>query len=1081
MANPLGTKIGSAFFEVTAAFTGFGDSFQAGALSSIAQAGVTLGTAMENLGKELFKKFTIPFGVAAAANVAQFQSLERALAETLTLFGTAPTQVDAAMGAMADGITEVSQAVGGLEKDLADGLYQTISAGVDKEDAFDFLSVAQMAAIADKTADVTTAVDGLTTGVNAFGLESKDVGGVADAFFATVAKGKTTFGELANDIGRVAPLAANAGVSLEETLAVIGQLTVGGLKTSESVSFLRAAITGLLRPGEEMNALFQEAGFRSAEAAVPILGLQGAFQTVVDAAGGSTSKLQELIGTSEGVTAVLGVTGEKAGEFAEVLAAVEQSAGSTQTAFDIIDGTVSRSFGKMTEAFDRLGNLFGEMGSQFAQPVVDTVTDIVDGVYEVFERLTPIAKNFGEVFGNIMSIFGNPVVRTFAVAIASIVVSFGALLGLVGALLIPLGNVIVMFFQLKTVKAIVGGLHGVLQTLWIQISQIGDALIRMGKALIGSAVPATTALGRAMKTLGRVMASPIGAFSALTLGIAAAAAAIGGAVYLWSKWRDAQREAYQQNQTFTVGIQHMAEAAGITSQALSLVADGMDDMEQSAADFTLTNQGLITEIGQVVERLGAAAAQDYILSIGSQLVFEGATPEQAIRQMQQIADALDLEIEFDTSSLDNAGKDVGALFDGVRVKAESIQTLLTEGGFGNKDGMFKEAEQEANDLSVAISKAYIAASQEGDLGAFEGMVGSALEGVENVELLSTAMGKALVLIEEASGQDLDIDLKNVKDFGDFIRELEEAGITFEDVKQIIETPIVPKPVFGSLETEFEDFDKGAKSTVEWTQAAVDSITDLRFGLDTIMEAGTAAVEEYFGTIKAQVLDQMPLLGIYEGAIEQSFAEWHKGQIKFQEDIANVTAVRQQLIDQFGEGHDVVKAFDAQPLSEQAWFAQLGGKQLETAIEDLQTSYNAGMEATTDRAQQDMNLIMDARLEAMNTKYEEMAEEAASHGRVVSDEFHKYLEEGSKDWIVTIGTTMDTISAMLGGTIPGPTIGGVTFTGGGFSPADPSKDPARGGDNHIEVNINNPTTNNLVGDTNRAVGILRTSRLTGHLE
>ncbi len=348
MARDLGTRLGSAHFDVVPNLLGFGDSLTAGISNAFTARAAVLGDVMERAGKALFVRFTLPLAVATAANIAQFQALERSVLETLTLFGTAPSLIDATFGEMSAGIRGVAEEVGGLERSIADGLYQTISAGVPSEGAFEFLNVAQMAATADKTADLTTAVNALTTGVNAFGLEWSETQRVSDIFFATVARGKTTFGELGDDFGRVAPLAFNAGVRIEETAAIIGQLTVQGLKTSEAVSFLRAAITGLLRPGDEMNEIFKAIGFSSAEAAVPVLGLQGAFQTVVDAARGSTSRLQELIGTSEGVTAVLGVTGESAAAFASVLRSVENSAGSTRRAFEIIDGSVSRLFGRMT-------------------------------------------------------------------------------------------------------------------------------------------------------------------------------------------------------------------------------------------------------------------------------------------------------------------------------------------------------------------------------------------------------------------------------------------------------------------------------------------------------------------------------------------------------------------------------------------------------------------------------------------------------------------------------------------------------------------------------------------------------------
>jgi len=78
----------------------------------------------------------------------------------------------------------------GLAKDeLTKGLYDAISAGVPKENAFEFLRTASKTAIAG-AATTAESVDLLTTAINAFGYEASDAEKVSDILFTAVKQGK---------------------------------------------------------------------------------------------------------------------------------------------------------------------------------------------------------------------------------------------------------------------------------------------------------------------------------------------------------------------------------------------------------------------------------------------------------------------------------------------------------------------------------------------------------------------------------------------------------------------------------------------------------------------------------------------------------------------------------------------------------------------------------------------------------------------------------------------------------------------------------------------------------------------------
>ena len=120
-------------------------------------------------------------------------------------------------------VIRLSAELGLAKSELAEGLYQTLSAGIPSGNALEFLAIAAKSAVAGAT-DVATAVDGLTTIINSYGLAAEEASRVSDVMFAIVRDGKVTYGELAENISKVAPIAKVAGIELEEVGATIAAL-----------------------------------------------------------------------------------------------------------------------------------------------------------------------------------------------------------------------------------------------------------------------------------------------------------------------------------------------------------------------------------------------------------------------------------------------------------------------------------------------------------------------------------------------------------------------------------------------------------------------------------------------------------------------------------------------------------------------------------------------------------------------------------------------------------------------------------------------------------------------------------------
>lgn len=167
--------------------------------------------------------------------------------------------------------------------------------------------------------DTATAADAITTVLNAYKLDASKAQEVSDQLFTTVRLGKTDFGQLGKSIAQAAPIAASFGIDIKEVLGAVASITKQGVPTSEAMTKIRAAILGTAN--QLGDATFKGRTF------------QEALQLIYDKAGGSSTKMKELLGTDEALQAALMLTGEKAKEAASDLDEVNNSIGAAEAAF----------------------------------------------------------------------------------------------------------------------------------------------------------------------------------------------------------------------------------------------------------------------------------------------------------------------------------------------------------------------------------------------------------------------------------------------------------------------------------------------------------------------------------------------------------------------------------------------------------------------------------------------------------------------------------------------------------------------------------------------------------------------------
>jgi TP901 family phage tail tape measure protein len=332
------------------------------------------------------KKVTLPIVAGFGASVIGANNVGKSLREVVTLTGETGAVADATFSEFQQGVADLSKELGIAQGELSGGLYSALSAGVPRDNAFEFMRVASQAAIAGVT-DTETAVDGLTTVINAFGLDASQAQEVSDSLFTAVKGGKTTFGELSDSLFNIAPAAAAAGVNFQEVNAAIATLTASGVPTSVATTQLRAALTGLQRPSEELDSIFQNLGYQNAQMAIEAEGLGFALDAVKDASGGNNGELQKLLGSVEAVAAANTLAGTGAEKFASEIESQNTALGATSAAFDEIDK--ARGLDRLKVSIEGLAIQVGNV----LLPVVEKVVDFLTPWVQKFQELDPNIQN----------------------------------------------------------------------------------------------------------------------------------------------------------------------------------------------------------------------------------------------------------------------------------------------------------------------------------------------------------------------------------------------------------------------------------------------------------------------------------------------------------------------------------------------------------------------------------------------------------------------------------------------------------------------------------------------------------------
>jgi len=316
-------------------------------------------------------------GATLAAAVKQASEFETKMANMATLISGDSTE---AIDGLKDGILDLAKVIPKNANELGAAAYDVLSAGIEgTNEQLAVLEASGKLAVGG-LGETSEAVDIVTSAINAFGIDANEANEVADSFFLAVKNGKTTVSQLSQGFGQIAPLANEVGVEFNELLASASALTTTGLQASVAYTQIRAALSNLLKPTEDMQTAFGILGITSDNLSQRLSddGLINLFTQLKTVAEQNGIEMAKMFGSVEGLNAVLSLTGETGEKAVQIF---EQMAGEA--------GMLDEAFAKQQQTVNNLWQILKnnlnvaliELGEVVLPPVIKTMEYLNQNVF----------------------------------------------------------------------------------------------------------------------------------------------------------------------------------------------------------------------------------------------------------------------------------------------------------------------------------------------------------------------------------------------------------------------------------------------------------------------------------------------------------------------------------------------------------------------------------------------------------------------------------------------------------------------------------------------------------------------------
>lgn len=279
-----------------------------------------------------------------------------------------------------EGLIEMSNRTGVAFTDLAESMYSALSAGVPQDNVLEFVENTVNLSKGGFT-QTATAIDIVTTALNAYQMEMSEATHVQDVLITTQNLGKTTVDELASNMGKLIPTANSVNVAFDQLGAMYATVTANGVATAETMTYLNAMINELGASGSTAEKAMQAAtagtdmaGKKFSEISAMGYDVTDVLKLMDEYAQSTGKSLSDMFSSSEGAKAASILLSNMEGFKSNITSMIDSAGAASAAAETMMDTTAE----KIQVAKNQIDNLTSSIAEQLLPVIGETAQEISD-------------------------------------------------------------------------------------------------------------------------------------------------------------------------------------------------------------------------------------------------------------------------------------------------------------------------------------------------------------------------------------------------------------------------------------------------------------------------------------------------------------------------------------------------------------------------------------------------------------------------------------------------------------------------------------------------------------------------------
>ena len=423
----MGKKVKSNFDETASAADEVAEEYD-----EVAEEAEKAGEKSENFGEKSKSSMEDLQGILASAGIVaglkqiadgfkecsdQAEVYETAIAKLQTISG------NSMINELNGDIMTLSNNTGAAAENLADVAYNAISAGTAVEESVMTAGTASKLATAGFT-DETSALSVLETAMNSYGDKAGSVTDISDSLIQVQNLGVTTVAQLASQMGRAISTASAYDVSLGNVETAYIATTKAGIATAESTTYISGMLNELGKDGSDVSKILSnETNMSFGQLMASGQSLGDVLGVIYDSTNQNAEAFMNLWSSQEAGKAAMAIVNQGLDSFNENLNKVENSAGATDKAYQIMANTTEYAHNRMTNSAKNLETVIGgKLNNSLkvlynnSANILTKVSDFVDKNPAVVGAVTGVSIAIGVLAGGIATYTAVTKIATLAQA-----------------------------------------------------------------------------------------------------------------------------------------------------------------------------------------------------------------------------------------------------------------------------------------------------------------------------------------------------------------------------------------------------------------------------------------------------------------------------------------------------------------------------------------------------------------------------------------------------------------------------------------------------------------------------------------